>query len=414
VPDPKASPDDQPEGEEALSEDALDLESLKKRADLVGLLALAKAYRAGSAPGGRDMKKCLESYRAAAELGSAEAEYAVALFYLSGGVVPQDLKEGATRLRAAAEKGSIPARVYLGNMYELGIHYKADPEKADVWYRNAARAAKLDDAPGSEGHAYGLAELGCVRYVLALVETGAVEEEDKTRLLARAKAHGYGLRVRDDAEGERMTFTDALAGAEAAADAASGAPAGGAPAPLEASSPIAPPAPDAKNRERANTAPSTPGAKKKAESTPEPKPKKKSGPGASVGLAAFGYALLFVLTGCGAGYAASLGARELVAHGHLLPGLGARVHLVFPIVLGIVGVLPAWLVYKLSAVVKAILVGGALAGVGWIAWGTGQGAFHGAREVQAIAFGLAGFLAALLVLGLLGGTKRHAAARLSR
>jgi hypothetical protein len=411
MPDPKASADDQPEGEEELSENALDLESLKKRADLVGLLALAKAYRAGTAPGGRDMKKCLESYRAAAELGSAEAEYAVALFYLSGGVVSQDLKEGATRLRAAAEKGSIPARVYLGNMYELGVHYKADPEKADVWYRNAARAAKIDDSPGSEGHAYGLAELGCVRYVLALVETGAVEEEDKTRLLGRAKAHGYGLRVRDDADGERLTFTDALAGAEAAATAASNAPPAN-PAPLEKSSPVNAPPPDAKGRERANTAPSTPGAKKKADAPEKPKPKK-SGPGTAAGIAAFAYAVLFVLTGCGAGYAASLGARELIAHGHLLPGLGTRVHLVFPIVLGLIGVLPAWLVYKLSAVVKAIVIGGALAGVGWIAWGTGQGAVHATREVQSIAFGLAGFLAALLVLGLLGGTKRHAVPRTS-
>jgi hypothetical protein len=49
--------------------------------------------------------------------------------------------------------------------------------------------------------------------------------------------------------------------------------------------------------------------------------------------------------------------------------------------------------------------------VGWVAWGTGQGALHAARDIQALAFGLAGFLAALLVLGLLGGSKLGADAK---
>ena len=48
----------------------------------------------------------------------------------------------------------------------------------------------------------------------------------------------------------------------------------------------------------------------------------------------------------------------------------------------------------------------ARAGLGWVAWGTGQGAFHGDRPLQALAFGLAGFLAGLLVLGLVGGAKQ--------
>ena len=68
--------------------------------------------------------------------------------------------------------------------------------------------------------------------------------------------------------------------------------------------------------------------------------------------------------------------------------------------------LPAWLVYRLGTVVKALLLGGVGAGLGWVAWGTGQGAFHGDRPLQALAFGLAGFLAGLLVLGLVGGAKQ--------
>lgn len=399
---------------EELAADAFDLESLRKRADVPGLLALAKAYRSGSASGGRDLKKCLEAYRAAADLGNAEAEYAVALFQMNGGtVVAQDLKEGTMRLRSAAEKGSIPAKVYLGNLYELGIHYKADPEKADVWYRNAGRAARVEAEQGGEEWNRALAELGCARHVLERTRDPQADEEEKKRLLARAKAHGLGLRVRDEsaAEGDRATFVDALAGAE--------------PMPPTATPP--PVAVDVPSRERKDTSPETKQAKQKVASNAPSKPvdpaakaaaekvaKKKSAERKArlvAALGAFGYAVLFAIAGVAAGYAATLGARELVAHGHILPLVGTKTRLVFPIVLGVVGVLPAWLVYRFGAVLKALLLGAALGGIGWVAWGTGSGAFHGDRPLQALAFGLGGFLAGLLVFGLLGGAKQPRSAR---
>lgn len=394
------------EGEEQLSGDALDIDGLLMRADVSGLLTLARAYRSGAAPGGRDMKRCYEAYRAAAGLGSADAEYAVALFSMSGGVVPQDLKEGATRLRAAAEKGSVPAKVYLGNLYELGIHYKADPEKADVWYRNAARGARVAGEPGTDQYAHALADLGCVRYVLALVESGTVQGEEKARLLQRARAHGYGLRLKDETATERPTFIDALQRAEATAPAMSPTT----PAPRESSPTIE--ADASSQRQRTITTPETKAAKTAANNKTDRGDKSES-PNSStpsrvaMGLAAFGYALLFAAAGVGAGYAVTLGARELVAHGRQLPGVGTQTSLVFPIVLAVVGVLPTCLVYRLETVIKALVVGGAIGGVGWVAWGTGQGVLHTQRLVQALAFGLAGFLAGLLVLGLLGGTKRQ-------
>lgn len=413
---PSASEQDPYEADEAeLAESAPDadsLDALRVQGDVPGLLALAKAFRAGSLDGGRDLTRCLEAYRAAAELGSAEAEYAVALFYMNGGtVVPQDLKEGTMRLRSAAEKGSLPAKVYLGNLYELGIHYKADAEKADVWYRNAGRGAKVESEQGSPEWTRALADLGCARQVLLLTREPDIDESEKARLLARAKAHGYGLRIREDAtQGDRATFVNALA----TADSATATP--------------PPVAVDLAPRARKDTSPETGKAKRRAEEArAKTDPPKEADPVAraaaekaeraakkkaddrsaarSAALAAFGYALLFALAGVGAGYAAWLGARELVAHGHVLPLVGTKTKLVFPIVLGVVGVLPAWLVYRLGAVVKALLVGAMGAGVGWVAWGTGQGAFHGDRPLQALAFGLAGFLAGLLVLGLVGGAK---------
>ncbi|MBX3263112.1 MAG: sel1 repeat family protein [Labilithrix sp.] len=403
MPEPRREESDDPEAsaDEALSGDALDLDGLRARGDVSGLLALARAYRSGGAPGGRDMARCFEAYRVAAELGSADAEYAVALFCMTGGVVAQDLKEGAARLRAAADKGSVPAKVYVGNLYELGIHYKADPEKADVWYRNAARGAGIDASPGSAEYAEALAELGCARYVLALVESGAVDGDDRARLLQRARAHGYGLRMKDANAGDRPTFLDSLQRADESLQRAD-----------EDASPASAHDPGRPERQRATTTPDTKAARAAAGAQAGRGDAKGAGPSqASIGLAAFGYALLFAVAGVGAGYAATLGARELVARGAELPVLGARTELVFPIVLGLVGVLPAWLVYRLGAVLKALVVGAFFGAIGWVAWGTGQATLHALRPVQAIAFGLAGFLAALLALGLTGGTKQRPARR---
>ena len=397
-----------------LAADAFDLDALRVRGDVPGLLALAKAYRAGSAPTGRDLGRCLEAYRAAAALGSAEAEYAVALFTINGGtVVPQDLKEGTVLLRSAAEKGSVPAKVYLGNLYELGIHYKADAEKADVWYRNAARTAHVDAEPGTDAWNRALADLGCARHVLLLTRDPQLAEADAQRLLARAKAHGYGLRVRDEVavapEGDRATFIGALASAESAPAAA-------------------PTAAADVGRERKDTSPETKQAKQRVEAKSLPPPPKPVDPAVkaaeeraarlkqreatarnqriATALGAFGYAMLFALAGLGAGYAATLGASELVAHGHPLPLLGTHVRLAFPIVLALIGVLPTWLVYRFGTVLKAVALGALVGGLGWVAWGTGRYAYHADRPLQALLFGLSGFLAGLLVLGLLGGAKQ--------
>ncbi len=381
-----------PDSEQELGGEALDLEGLKRNGDVAGLLDLARAYRSGSAPGGRDMQKCLDAYKAAAELGSADAEYAVALFCMNGAAfIPQDLKEGTARLRSAAEKGSIAAKVYLGNLYELGIHYKADAEKADVWYRNAARSARIDEEQGSDEHARALADLGCVRYVLALVESGAVEGDDKTRLLQKARSYGYGLKMRDG-----MAVDDRVS-----------MPPGFSQMPAEPTP--APPVPQ--DRESKSTTPETKAGRLKQEArradTDPPKTKVAGPTQTSLGLAAFGYAILFAVTGVGAAYAASVGAQELIARGHALPALGTRVELVFPIVLVLIGVLPTMLVYRFFTFVKGLFIAAAFGGIGWVAWGTGQVALHSSRWAQAIAFALVGFLAGLLIFGLIGGTKKQ-------
>ena len=216
-------------------------------------------------------------------------------------------------------------------------------------------------------------------------------------------------------EGDRATFTEAMNAAEAPPTTLR----------LHDQPIVGAPRMDPPVRDRKDTTPETKQAKEAKEKTSLPPvdalakakaevdraaaeaKKKKAGAARNArvasALGAFGYALIFALAGLGAGYAAMLGARELVAHGHLLPGLGARTQYVFPIVLALVGVLPNSLVYRFGTVLKALLMSAALAGVGWVAWGTGRGAYHGDRPVQALAFGIGGFLAGLLVLGLVGG-----------
>ena len=381
-PDPRAERAE--DEDEPLAAGEGSIATLHAQGDVPGLLALARAHRSGNgAP--RDLRRCLEAYQAAAALGDGDAAYAVALFHLSGGVVPQDLKEGAAMLRTAADRGNLQAKVYLGNLYELGVHYKADAEKADVWYRNAARSAAIE--PEAEDFARAMAELGCVRYFLELDAAGALSPEESAALSLKARSHGYLLKLRE--EGERASTFDPLVDARLSALPA-GPGASAAARPEGSSSPAVDP---------------VPGDKPAPEGKPKRKPKPK-GPGhARTGLAAFGYALLFMLAGVGAGYAAMRGAEVLIADGKTLPVLGTRAELALPILVAAVGMLPAVLVYRLGAVVKGAVVAAMFAGVGWVAWGTGEGALVAHRGAQTLAFAVAGFLSGLLVLGLMGGAK---------
>jgi hypothetical protein len=369
-------------------------ESPEEIDDLERLIALAKAYRAGADGFPRDLKRCFECYSAAAALGSAEAKYAVALFFLSGGVVPQDMKEGTVHLRAAADGGVLAAKVYLGNLYELGVHYKADPEKADVWYRSAARTAALKDDPSSKAWARAMAAMGCVRWALELQSDEDVPQEEREAWLKKARTLGYQHKLREERE-LRASMHDPLP----AADDASARANGQAKAKLTAKA-------DANAKPEADA---TGEAKADAKPRPEAKAKGASKTTWGPGIAAFSYALLFVATGLGAGYAASQGAKLLHARNGTLPLFGHHVELVMPAVVALIGVLPLVLVYRASAFFKGMVGGALFAGLGWALWGTGQVALLGSRTLQTMGFGLAGMLAVLLVAGILGGAKQRGA-----
>jgi hypothetical protein len=69
------------------------------------------------------------------------------------------------------------------------------------------------------------------------------------------------------------------------------------------------------------------------------------------------------------------------------------------------GVLPAFLIYRASAVARACAVAALFGGAGYAFWGAPHTTLLPDREVQAVLLGAAGFLATLLVLGFSGGVK---------
>ncbi len=390
-------PDERERADAGSAEDALsELQSLRDANDVAGLLALARAHRTGDGAT-KDLRACLQAYEVAAELGDAEAHNAVALFHLAGGVVPQDLKKGVAHLRTAADAGHAAARVYLGNLYELGVHYGKDSQKADVWYRTVARGANLTGAPSSPEvdspeFDRAMAELGCVRHLLKLRAAGLPEADDQL-LTRKAMQLGLRLATRQGSDpGDRASvFGDGQSVPVKARDATLAKPS----------------ASGASTSPKPGAAPTEQEARDKLQKLDkETKVKPKGRLRVKDGLAGFGYALIFFAFATGAGYALTQGAHVLMEHGTAVPVLGARTHLILPITLGVFGLLPTFLVYRASSVFRALLGAAVASGIGWALWGTGTYAFLHDRMQQSAAAAVAGLLAALFVTGLLGGTKK--------
>jgi hypothetical protein len=399
-----------PEAAEDADIDAI--EAIEARGDVTTLLARAKDARAD-----KDMTTCLACYEAAARLGSGDAHYAAALFYLSGQVVAQDLKRGTTHLRAAAEAGVLPARVYLGNLYELGIHYTPDVEKADVWYRSAARAAGIADDMEEDERVRRLADLGCVRAYLELATDESTTEDQRGAWSKKARALGYGLKAREDAraaaparESLFATMPEGIGATQTPARTPALTPTQ-TPTQTPALTPTQTPA-LAPMRAPTSTHAETPVAKgtQKADEAKGEKPKTKAKAGASrftpmLGLRAFFLEVLFFATGVAAGWLAMEGAKIVIADRGALPVLGDQPVRAFAIMVALVGVLPALLVYRVRTLVASLGAAAALAGIGFALHGSPVGTWIASRALQTSGFATAGFLAALLVFGLFGGAK---------
>jgi len=344
------------------------LEALEARGDVAALLEEAKAARTN-----KDMRRCLACYEAAARLGSGDANYATALFYLTGQIVPLDVKKGATHLRAAAEAGVLQAKVYVGNLYELGVHYAADAEKADVWYRSASRQAAIEEEPGTLEHAKRMADLGCVRFYLELSENESTTEEERAGWARKARTLGYQLRTKSTPDADRMSEV---------------------PVPSLIHPPVeAPP--------QAKPEASPPQAKVKKE---KPKPKV-TWLTPIAGVKAIAVQLLFLVAALATGFLGTEGAKILIADRGALPIIGTQPERMYGIALLLIGLVPGLLVYRARTMAAALGATFIAGGIGFWLHGSPKGTLLDPRSLQVLVFVLAGYVGSLLILGILGGAK---------
>ncbi len=372
------------EAEEAL--DPHELEALEAAGEVDALLAAAQALRAGKGVP-RDLPGCFRAYDAAARLGSHEGAYATALFLLRGGVVAQDEKEAVARLRSAADAGNLPAKVYLANMYEAGVYFRADPEKADVWHRSLARAAGITAKVGSPEYIRAMAEQGAGRYATLLAQELPSAQGDA--LLKRAAAFGWRTPQR-----ETPVIVD--------------------PVPPPVSSTARPEAQrlrvaaaPAKKTELTSTAPATP-VSKAADARPRPSRVARARPAIDWGggILRFVFLTMFAAAGLAAAHMAQRGAALLVEQGRPVPLVGPHLALILPAVLAVIVLLPALAFYRTAAVFRGLVLA-ALTGVaGALVWGHGRLTLLPESSTQGIYFALAGFLVGMLLFGFTRRTRR--------
>ncbi len=80
----------------------------------------------------------VESLRAAAAGGDANAQFVIASRYLDGKTVERDFRKAAEWYRKAATQGLAPAQYRLGTLYERGHGVTKDLDAARQWYEGAA------------------------------------------------------------------------------------------------------------------------------------------------------------------------------------------------------------------------------------------------------------------------------------
>ena len=122
------------------------------------------------------------------------------------------------------------------------------------------------------------------------------------------------------------------------------------------------------------------------------------------GILRFAFLCMFAAAGLAAAHLARQGAALLVAQGRPVPVVGPHPGAILPGVLGVLVLLPALGLYRLTAVLQALVLA-TLAGVGGLlAWGHPHATLLADPQTQGITFALAGFLAGMLVFGF---TKRR-------
>lgn len=99
-----------------------------------------------------DYESALAAFRAGVEADYAPAMTNLAILYLNGHGVPQDLRQTEQLLKRASSLGDVNASENLARLYKFGLGFHRDPSRAITWYEKAL-------AQGSQTAASELAEL---------------------------------------------------------------------------------------------------------------------------------------------------------------------------------------------------------------------------------------------------------------
>ena len=88
--------------------------------------------------------KPIKLLASAAKLGNPKAAYNLALLYLDGQTLPQDVKRAAELLRVAADAGNPEAQYALATFYKEGTGVPKDLDKAVRLLQAASLADNVD------------------------------------------------------------------------------------------------------------------------------------------------------------------------------------------------------------------------------------------------------------------------------
>lgn len=86
-----------------------------------------------------DFRSAADHFRRAADLGSDEAAFRLAVMYETGDGVAASMMRALNWYRRAAENGNEKAQFNLGHLYASGRGMEHDPAEAARWYRESAR-----------------------------------------------------------------------------------------------------------------------------------------------------------------------------------------------------------------------------------------------------------------------------------
>jgi TPR repeat protein len=112
--------------------------------DREAMFALAMMRLAGRGGTTTNREEAVKLLASSAKLGNPKAAYNLALIYLEGQTLPQDVRRAAELLRVAADAGNPEAQYALATFYKEGTGVEKDLEKAVRLLQAASLAGNVD------------------------------------------------------------------------------------------------------------------------------------------------------------------------------------------------------------------------------------------------------------------------------